>query len=59
LLHNGGRVRVVGEHDDLAGNKQQGHDGRFEGTYRVDVEDVPCLPTFPAAWTRPSTLYGA
>jgi len=31
-------------------NKQQGHDGRFEGTYRVDVEDVPRLPTFPAAW---------
>ena len=25
--------------------------GRFEGAYRVDVEDVPCLPTFPAAWT--------
>jgi hypothetical protein len=33
------------------GNKQQGHGGRFEGAYRVDVEDVPRLPTFPAAWT--------
>jgi hypothetical protein len=33
------------------GNKQQGHDGRFEGAYRVNVEDVPRLPTFPAAWT--------
>ena len=32
-------------------NKQQGHDGRFEGMNRVDVEDVPRLPTFPAAWT--------
>jgi hypothetical protein len=33
------------------GNSQQGHDGRFDGAYRVDVEDVPRLPTFPAAWT--------
>ena len=33
------------------GNKQQGYGGRFEGAYRVDVEDVPRLPTFPAAWT--------
>lgn len=32
------------------GNKHQGHGGRFEGAYRVDVEDVPRLPTFPAAW---------
>jgi hypothetical protein len=33
------------------GNSQQGHDGRFDGAYRVNVEDVPRLPTFPAAWT--------
>jgi hypothetical protein len=32
-----------------SGNVLQG--GRFEGAYRVDVEDVPRLPTFPAAWT--------
>jgi len=30
-----------------------GHDsdGRFAGSNRVNVEDVPRLPTFPAAWT--------
>ena len=33
------------------GNRQQGPGGRFEGAYRVDVEDVPRLPTSPAAWT--------
>lgn len=32
-------------------NSQQGHDGRFDGASRVNVEDVPRLPTFPAAWT--------
>jgi hypothetical protein len=26
-------------------------DGRFAGSNRVNVEDVPRLPTFPAAWT--------
>ncbi len=26
-------------------------DARFKGAYRVDVEDVPRLPPFPAAWT--------
>jgi hypothetical protein len=25
--------------------------GRFRGAYRVNVESVPRLPTFPAAWT--------
>jgi hypothetical protein len=34
-----------------AGNSQPGHDGRFEGAYRVNVEDVPRRPAFPAAWT--------
>src|SRR5260370_28981213 len=35
------------------GRKERGHDsdGRFAGSNRVNVEDVPRLPTFPAAWT--------
>ena len=35
------------------GRRERGHDsdGRFTGSNRVNVEDVPRLPTFPAAWT--------
>src|ERR1700737_502024 len=35
------------------GRSQRGPDsaGRFAGSNRVNVEDVPRLPTFPAAWT--------
>ena len=35
------------------GRRHRGHDsdGRFAGSNRVNVEDVPRLPTFPAAWT--------
>src|SRR5258707_12193258 len=35
------------------GRRERGHDsdGRFAGSNRVNVEDVPRLPTFPAAWT--------
>src|SRR5216683_446674 len=35
------------------GRGERGHDsdGRFAGSNRVNVEDVPRLPTFPAAWT--------
>src|SRR3984893_13977985 len=35
------------------GRSQRGHDsdGRFARSNRVNVEDVPRLPTFPAAWT--------
>ena len=33
------------------GNKAHGADGRFRGAYRVNVENVPRLPTYPAVWT--------
>ena len=35
------------------GRGERGHDSdsRFAGSNRVNVEDVPRLPTFPAAWT--------
>jgi hypothetical protein len=33
------------------GNGSHGADGRFRGASRVNVESVPRLPTFPAAWT--------
>src|SRR5689334_21362481 len=35
------------------GRRERGHesDGRFAGSNRVNVEDVPRLPIFPAAWT--------
>src|ERR1700737_2858605 len=31
--------------------RRHGRDGPFPGSNRVNVEDVPRLPTFPAAWT--------
>ena len=35
------------------GRRQRAHDsnGRFAGSNRINVEDVPRLPSFPAAWT--------
>src|SRR5215467_2597735 len=44
--------------------RKRGPDGRFEGP-RVNVEDVPRLPTFPARWVledprkRPYFVYWA
>jgi hypothetical protein len=33
------------------GNKARAAEGRFSGARRVNVEEVPRLPIFPAAWT--------
>jgi hypothetical protein len=33
------------------GTRDRDRDGRFSGAYRVNVEDVPRLPTFAACWT--------